>query len=99
MASKEAAATAQRVALESQRDQLTGSLEKMSKERRKDELCRKAAKRMANQGLAKGWGAWSEMYEETARQKRMLAAAAARLLKPKLAACFSAWSSSWLESQ
>ena len=54
---------------------------------------------MANQGLSKGWGAWFEMYEETERQRRMLAAAAARLLKPKLVACFSAWSSSWLESQ
>ena len=40
-----------------------------------DELCRKAAKRMANQGLSKGWGAWFEMYEETERQRRMLAAA------------------------
>ena len=64
-------------------------------ERRKDELCRKAAKRMANQGLSKGWGAWSEMYEEAVKQKRMLAAAAARLMKPQLVACFSAWSSSW----
>ena len=30
---------------------------------------------MANQGLSKGWGAWFEMYEETERQRRMLAAA------------------------
>ena len=90
---------AQRVALERQRATLTGSLEEQAKEKRKEELSRKAAKRMGNQGILRGWTAWQEMWEEAARQKRMLAAAGARLAKPKLAACFSLWTASWLETE
>ena len=93
------AATAQRVALARQRAQLTGSLEEQEKAKRQDELCRKAAKRMANAGLSRGWSAWQEQWEEAARQKRMLAAAGARLLKPKLVACFVAWTTSWQSDQ
>ena len=54
---------------------------------------------MGNQGILRGWTAWQEMWEEAARQKRMLAAAGARLAKPKLAACFSLWTASWLETE
>ena len=54
---------------------------------------------MANAGLSRGWSAWQEQWEEAARQRRMLAAAGARLLKPKLVACFVAWASSWQSDQ
>ena len=90
------AVEAQRVALERQRATLTGSLEAQEKEKRLEELSRKAAKRMSNQGILRGWAAWHEQYEEAARQKRMLAAAAARLAKPRLTACLWTWTQSWL---
>ena len=79
--------------------ELRAMLEEQAKEKRKEELSRKAAKRMGNQGILRGWTAWQEMWEEAARQKRMLAAAGARLAKPKLAACFSLWTASWLETE
>ena len=78
-------------ALERQRIKLTGSAEEQralreaqEREKRVEALCAKAAKRMGNQGLIKGWTGWHEMWEEQARQKRMLAAAGARLAKPAL---------------
>ena len=53
----------------------------------------------AHQALLRCWGLWFEEYEASARQKRVLAAAGARLLRPKLVACFSLWSLSWMETQ
>ena len=40
---------------------------------------RKAMKRIQDAGIAAGWTAWQGQWEEAARQKRMLAGAAARL--------------------
>ena len=45
-----------------------------------------AARRMMQAGLTKGWQTWLDGWLEQQRQKRMLAAAAGRLLRPKLAA-------------
>ena len=50
---------------------------------------------MANQGILAGWGAWHEQWEEAARQKRMLAAAGARLARPALAAALAGWVADW----
>ena len=50
---------------------------------------------MANAGLLRGWGAWHDKHEEVTRQRRMLAAAAARLARPMLVACVTAWIHSW----
>ena len=61
------------------------------KEGRVEHLGQKALKRIANQGIMRGWTAWSEQYLEKARQKRMIAAAGARLTRPALAAAVSHW--------
>merc|ERR1740130_1804842 len=89
-------------ALEQLRTELTGSAEEQAamqlerdKEKRVEELCAKAAKRIGNQGLIKGWTGWHDMWEEQARQKRMLAAAGARLARPALAAAMVHWRADW----
>ena len=43
----------------------------------------------------RGFSAWQAQWETTARQKRMLAAAAARLTRPALAAAVAHWRGEW----
>ena len=57
-----------------------------AKEERIEHLKRSAMRRIANQGLINGWGAWHEMYEDAMHQKRMLKNAASRLTRPALTA-------------
>ena len=45
------------------------------KEARVEQLAQKAMKRIANQGIIRGFTAWQDLYLQAARQKRMLAAA------------------------
>ena len=66
-----------------------------AKEARIEHLKKAAMRRIANQGLAKGWGAWVEMWEERCRQRRMLLAAAGRLAKPALTAALAHWRADW----
>ena len=91
----EAAAERERAALEKQRVELTGTAEEKleyarreQQERRIEQLHRMAARRMANQGILRGWTAWRDQWYEHARQKRLLLHATARLSKPHLVAAF-----------
>ena len=70
---------------------------KVEEERAKrvEHLGQVGLRRIMQQGLAKGWSAWHEMWEEKARQQRLLKGAAARLAKPKLAAAVTHWVNSW----
>eukprot|EP00964_Phaeocystis_antarctica_P152584 scaffold120545_cov51-Phaeocystis_antarctica.AAC.1 len=97
-----AAAEAKRVALERLRAELTGSAEEQAaareareREGRVEALAGKAMKRIKNAGIIAGWTAWQGQWEEAARQKRMLAGAAARLARPQLAACIEHWRQIW----
>ena len=97
-----AAAEAQRAALEQLREELLGTAgaeaaarEATERERRVEALAGKAMGRIQNAGLIRGWGAWQGRWEEAARQRRMLAGAAARLARPQLAACVAHWRSEW----
>ena len=65
------------------------------REKRVEQVGAQALKRIVQQDLAKGWGAWHAVYSEHLRQKRMLAGAASRLTKPALVACMSHWRSEW----
>ena len=56
-----------------------------------------ASRRIVQQGLAKGWNSWSELYFEQKREKQLLRQAAARLAKPQLVKCFSVWFADWEE--
>ena len=65
------------------------------KEKRVAHLQQQAMRRIANAGIASGFSAWQEQWAEAARQKRMLAAAAARLTRPALAAAVAHWRQDW----
>ena len=43
----------------------------------------------------RGWSGWHGQWEAATRQKRMLAAAGARLAKPGLAAAVAHWRKDW----
>ena len=62
-------------------------------------LQQSAARRMMQAGLTKGWQTWLDMYLEHQRQKRMLAGAAGRLMKPALSAALTAWRDDWGEER
>ena len=65
------------------------------REARVEQLHKKAAMRITNQGIMRGWTAWQEQYLQAARHKRMLAAASSRLARPALAASVGHWRSDW----
>ena len=65
------------------------------KEKRVAHLQQQAMRRIANAGIASGFSAWQEQWAEAARQKRMLAAAGARLARPALAAALAGWVADW----
>jgi hypothetical protein len=65
------------------------------KEKRVAHLQKQAMRRIANAGIASGFTTWQEQWEEQARQKRMLAAAGARLSRPALAAAVAHWRTDW----
>ena len=83
--------------------ELSGSAEEQAalreaqeREERVQTLGRKAMRRIQNAGLSAGWSAWHEQWAEQAAQKRMLAAAGARLARPQLAATLSHWKDDWM---
>ena len=95
---KVAAAAEQARALQMLRVELSGTAAEIEaaraereKEARVEALHKKAARRIQNQGIMRGWSTWQEQWEERARERRMLASAGARLLRPKLAASLAAW--------
>ena len=69
------------------------------KEKRIAHLTQMAVKRMLKAGLTKGWQTWLDMYLEHQRQKRMLAAAAGRLMRPALSAALTQWREDWAEER
>ena len=99
---KQSAEEHEKKALEKQRVELTGSAEEIlalkaaeEKEKRVEQLHTKAARRIPNQGIMRGWTAWHDQYQHAARHKRMLAAASSRLARPALAASVGHWRSDW----
>ena len=54
-----------------------------------------AARRMVQQDLVRAWEVWWEQWSEHATNRRMLAAAGARLMKPQLTAAFAHWRVDW----
>ena len=67
------------------------ALEAAEKEKRIQLVCERAARRISNQGIMRGFTAWQETYYEGVRQMQMLQAAGARLTRPLLTATFLYW--------
>jgi len=58
-----------------------------------------AVRRLGKQQLSKGWQTWLDGWLEHQRHKRMLAAAAGRLMKPALSAALTHWRTDWQATQ
>ena len=65
------------------------------REKRVDHLQQIAARRIGQMGLARGWGAWHEVYAQKARHQQMLKGVGARMRKPALHATFGHWRQDW----
>jgi len=52
---------------------------------------KQASFRLRNAGIARSWYAWLELRDAMKEQKRMLSAAASRLMRPKLVAAYVHW--------
>ena len=61
------------------------------KQKRVEATQKSALRRIGKRDLSRGWQCWFELYEFKTHERNMLRAAGARLTKPKLAACVSAW--------
>ena len=68
-------------------------------EKRTDALRQRVLRRLMHRGLSRGFGAWAEVYEEAAKQRRQLAGVVARLARPRVVACMVAWRSDWEEAR
>ena len=69
--------------------------QELQKQQRIEQLHQQAARRFGKAEYLRGWTAWLDLYQEQQRHKRMLAAAAARLMRPKLAASLTHWRADW----
>ena len=65
------------------------------RERRVANLAQVGLRRMFQAGVAKGWSAWHDMWEQKVLQQQLLKKSAARLAKPKLAAAMTHWLRDW----
>jgi hypothetical protein len=65
------------------------------KEKRVEHLSQMAARRLGKKEIAMGFSTWSEMYYEAQRRKRLLLAAGAKIMKPKLVAGYTHWRMDW----
>ena len=64
-----------------------------SREERVELLRRQVVRRMKHSGVANGWNAWTELWQERTYAKRRLRQIGNRLHKPELACAFSTWES------
>ena len=68
-------------------------------EKRTDALRKKVLRRLVHRGLSRGFGAWAEVHEQAAKQRRQLAGVVARLARPRVVACMVAWRNDWEEAR
>ena len=65
------------------------------KEKRVAHLQQLGVRRLCQQGLARGWTAWVDVYESQQRKKRLHMTAGARMAKPKMVPAFTHWLHDW----
>ena len=83
------------VGLEAERERLAQEELEREREKRVAHLQQLGVRRLMQQGLARGWTAWLDIYLDYQHKKRMLKTAASRLSKPKLVASFVKWQRDW----
>ena len=84
-----------RAAQDKERERSQMSELEAERDRRVQHLQQLGVKRLMQQGLARGWSAWYDLYEEHVRKRNLLKAAGARLSRPKLVAMFMHWQKDW----
>ena len=94
-AEEQRAAAARAQASDAERDRRAAEEAAQAKEQRVAHLTQLAVRRLGKQGLGRGFGAWAEAYTEAVRRRRLLQAAGARLLRPKLVASYREWRDAW----
>ena len=67
----------------------------LEREKRVNHLAQLGVRRIMQMGLAMGWNAWLDVYLSRKRCLQLLAASSARLMKPKLTACYRLWHDEW----
>ena len=80
---------------EAERERLLQEQLAAEREKRVAHLQQLGVRRLMQQGLARGWTAWLDIYLDYQHKKRMLKTAASRLSKPKLVASFVKWQRDW----
>ena len=73
--------------------------EAAAREKRVVDLMALAGRRLKQLGLSRGWLTWVALWEAQSHQRRVLRAAAGRMMKPKLSMCFMEWRQSWTASE
>ena len=81
--------------MEAERERLAAEQLEAERQKRVEHLAQVGMRRIMQQGLARGWSAWYDQWEEYTRNKRLLAAAGQRLTKPKLVQAFMHWQRDW----
>ena len=79
---------------EMEKKQLREQLEK-EREKRIEHTKDMAIMRFMKRDLSRGWTAWHDTWYENLRKRHLLKAAAARLIKPKVAAACKKWKEDW----
>ena len=74
---------------------LMAAQEEEAREKRVADLMKLASRRISKLSLSRGWLTWLSLYEEQQWTRCLLAKAAGRLTRPKLAACFVEWRRDW----
>jgi hypothetical protein len=69
-----------------------------ARQERIDTLSKKALRKIINQGLAIGFGAWLELWEEKVHTMNMIKQAGNRLVRPAMSAAFCSWKDDWEEA-
>ena len=69
------------------------------RQKRVEHLAKVGVRRIMQHGLAKGWTTWHDQYLFAEHQRRLLAASAGRLARPKLAAATAFWRHCWEEAE
>ena len=80
---------------EEERKRLLEEQLEAEREKRVAHLGQVGIRRLMQQGLARGWTAWHDMYAEKLRQRRLLKQAGNRLTRPKLSASYVHWRKGW----
>ena len=68
------------------------------REKRVAHLQQLGVKRLMNQGLARGWSAWHDMWAERVRKMRLMKRAGGLLLRPRLVHSYRVWRTDWKQA-